>query len=80
MPVTILSIQENKPCHFYTYTSLASTDGRNRFYYNEYKPTSFKAYKEMGNQYRGPGIIRENEVIVSGCRVSKGKKAFSTRF
>ena len=38
MPITILSLQENKPCLFFGYNSLVSINGVNRFYINEYKP------------------------------------------
>jgi hypothetical protein len=74
MPVTILSIQENTPCHFYAYSSVASFNGVNRFYPNEYKPV-MKPYMLV--------VLAANKKMrpmTYGCKVSKSLKVFSDRF
>ena len=51
MPVTLTTLQENKPCQFYAYSSLASINGKDRFYLTEYKPI-MKSYKLWANPGR----------------------------
>jgi len=38
LPITMIKMEENKPCHLHWYTSLAQNSLRDRFYLNDFIP------------------------------------------
>jgi len=44
LPITMIKVEENTPCHLHWYTSLASNSLKDRFYLNDVTPSKEMYY------------------------------------